>query len=126
MANRLLTRDELERARALLGDIRQKLVALAADDPDLLFAYRRKIGKELIYDERSSPSARRRLKRLKRVEQNGICALCPNRLPARYAVLDRLEAPAGYTPDNTRLICEPCDRKVQEATGYGRQNSNSD
>jgi hypothetical protein len=124
MASRVLTKDELARARALLDEIREKLLALSADDKDLLFAYRRKIGKELIYDERSSPSARRRLKRLKRIEQNGICALCPNPLPERYAVLDRLAAPAGYTPDNTRLICEACDRRVQEATGYGRKNSN--
>ena len=123
MPSRVLANEELGKARELLDDIRQRLLTLSNDDKDLLFAYRRKIGKELIYDERSHPSVRRKLKRLKRIEQNGICALCPSLLPARYAVLDRLVAPAGYTADNTRLICEPCDRRVQEATGYGRQNS---
>jgi len=118
MPNRTLTQDELEKARALLADIRQRLVALSEGDPDLLFAYRRKVGKELTYDERSSPAARKRLKRLKRAEQAGKCALCPDPLPRTHTVLDRYVAAAGYTPENTRLICQPCDRAAQEAKGY--------
>jgi hypothetical protein len=47
MPNRNLTLDELELARALLKDIRERLTALAAGDSELLFAYRRKIAKEL-------------------------------------------------------------------------------
>ncbi len=45
-------------------------------DPELLFAYRRKLFKELTYDERSKPSVRRRLKAIKRAEQHGLCAVC--------------------------------------------------
>ena len=63
MANRQLTPEELEQANALLDDIRSKLVALSAGEKDLLFAYRRKIFKELTYDERSKPMVRRKLKR---------------------------------------------------------------
>jgi hypothetical protein len=47
MANRNSTADELENAIALLAEIRARLEALAGSDPSLLFAYRRKIAKEL-------------------------------------------------------------------------------
>jgi ribosomal protein L44E len=88
------------------------------DDPALLFAYRRKIAKELGYDERSKPMVRRRLKTLKRRTQNGTCPLCSEALPDKYAVLDRLDAAGGYTEDNTRLICEECDRQVQAQRAF--------
>jgi ribosomal protein L37AE/L43A len=84
----------------------------------LLFAYRRKVAKELQYGERSGPMLRRRLKVQKRKEQNNKCAQCRERLPEKYTVLDRLEAAKGYTPENTRLLCEPCDRKIQAERGY--------
>jgi hypothetical protein len=32
--------------------------------------------------------------------------------------LDRLVASEGYTPANTRLICERCDREVQAERRY--------
>ncbi|MHC2435305.1 hypothetical protein [Bradyrhizobium sp. USDA 4451] len=118
MPNRMLTPAELERARALLVEIRERLTALAGEDSELLFAYRRKIAKELIYDERSPPMARRRLKVQKRVEQEGRCARCREPLPEKYVVLDRIEASRGYMAANTRLICEKCDREVQEERRY--------
>lgn len=118
MPNRNLSPAELEDANALLADIRDRLKALADDDAGLLFAYRRKIAKELGYDERSKPMVRRRLKALKRRSQNGICPLCSEKVPDKYAVLDRLDAAAGYTEDNTRLICEPCDRNVQTRRAF--------
>lgn len=118
MPNRMLTPVELERARVLLGEIRGQLVALAGDDAELLFAYRRKIAKELIYDERSPPMVRRRLKAQKRVDQEGQCARCHAPLPEKYVVLDRIEASRGYTAANTRLICEKCDREIQEERRY--------
>ncbi len=118
MPNRILTPDELEEANALLRDIRTRLSALAGDDLDLLFAYRRKIFKELGYDERSKPMLRRKLKAQKRKEQGGLCALCSKPLAEKYAVLDRISAAAGYTPENTRLIHEKCDRLVQAERRY--------
>ena len=118
MPNRTLTPSELELARALLKDIRERLSVLSGGDAELLFAYRRKIAKELGYNERSGPMARRKLKSQKRKEQDGLCARCREKLPDKYAVLDRLAASKGYTIENTRLICEACDREVQSERRY--------
>ncbi len=118
MANRRLTADELVTANALLNELREKLADAAAGNTELHFALRRKIAKELTYDERSKPMERRRLKAQKRVDQNGFCAVCSRPLPPSYTVLDRFEAAKGYTAENTRLICESCDRAVQQQRGY--------
>jgi 5-methylcytosine-specific restriction endonuclease McrA len=118
MPNRNLTSDELELARELLKSIRERIDVLANGDGDLRFAYRRKIAKELTYDERSGPMVRRKLKTQKRKEQLGLCARCHEPLPEKYAVLDRLVAAKGYNTGNTRLICEKCDREVQTERRY--------
>lgn len=118
MANRVLDSDELALADRLLREVRAKLEKLSGGDPEMLFAYRRKIAKELGYDERSKPSVRKKLKAQKRVEQNGRCALCNEALPDAYNVLDRYVASAGYTKENTRLICQRCDTKTQASRGY--------
>ena len=118
MANRNLNSEELDSANDLLDQIRAKLESLAGNDAELLFAYRRKIYKELTYDERGKPTARRKLKEQKRVEQNNLCSICNEPLPLKYAVLDRFNAAEGYTSKNTRLIHQDCDTKVQESRGY--------
>jgi hypothetical protein len=118
MANRNLDKDELVKANELLGEIRAKLASLAAGDAALLFAYRRKIAKELTYDERGKPTHRKNLKAAKMVEQRGNCAICNEPLPAKYVVLDRLDGMKGYTPENTRLIHPNCDARVQAQRGY--------
>ena len=119
MANRQLTPSELEGLfRPLWSEVVGRLEALSSGDGDLLWALRRKLAKELSYAERGRPTDRRVLKALKRGEQGGLCALCKKVLPEKYAVLDRLEAMPGYTPENTRLICSPCDTQVQEERGY--------
>jgi hypothetical protein len=118
MPNRNLTAEELAEANRLLAEVRRRLTALAGDDAALLFAYRRKISKELVYDERRKPMIRRALKAKKREAQNGLCASCADPLPAKYCVLDRLDAAGGYTEANTRLICESCDRRVQAERAY--------
>lgn len=118
MPNRKLTAEEVTAANRLLDIMRARLLELAAGDADLLFAFRRKVYKELIYDERDKPMARRRLKAAKRREQSGICLLCKNPLPDKYCVLDRFVAAAGYTVENTQLICQDCDVKTQASRGY--------
>jgi UTP:GlnB (protein PII) uridylyltransferase len=118
MANRKLTAAELERANALLADVRSKLEVLSQGDKELLFAYRRKIFKELTYDERSKPMVRRMLKLQKWHEQRGLCAICGKELPKKYTVLDRRNAADGYTIQNTRLICQECDVAHQRSKGY--------
>lgn len=118
MANRHLTPEELKRANALLAEVRSKLEALSQGDRDLLFAYRRKVFKELIYDERSKPMIRRKLKDQKWKEQRGLCAICGKELPEKYTVLDRMNAADGYTKGNTRLIHQDCDVAHQASKGY--------
>lgn len=118
MPNPTLTKEQLVLANELLASVRSDLARLAGDDLALLFAMRRKIAKELVYDERSKPAHRRRLKKAKIVEQNGMCPVCDKSLPESDNVLDRTEAIHGYTTANTRLICRGCDTNVQRSRGY--------
>jgi hypothetical protein len=116
--NRQLTPEELVHANAVLAEIRSRLEALSHGDKELLFAYRRKVFKELTYDERDKPGARRKLKEAKWKEQRGLCAICGKELPETYTVLDRLSAMAGYTKQNTRLVHQECDAVQQASKGY--------
>ena len=118
MPNRNLSPTELELANELLAKIRLDLGILSGEDQALHFAYRRKIHKELGYDERGKPTHRRILKLKKMVEQNSLCAHCNEPLPEKYAVLDRLNAIEGYTKENTRLIHQHCDTEIQQGRGY--------
>jgi len=118
MANPRLNPDQLKKADALLNDIRSKLGELSRGDKTLLFAYRRKIYKELTYDERGKPMHRKRLKEIKRAEQDGLCPVCGEQLPEKYVVLDRFRAVDGYTPENTRLIHPYCDADIQKSRRY--------
>lgn len=118
MPNRQLTIDELLLANTLLADIRSRLEQLSDGDKELLFAYRRKVFKELSYDERDKPAVRRKLKSQKWKEQRGLCALCQEELPETHSVLDRMNAVDGYTRDNTRLIHQECDVRHQASKGY--------
>jgi len=118
MANRNLNLDELKRANELLSEIRRKLVELAGADPLLLFAYRRKIVKELGYDERGKPGVRGKLKALKWGQQGGKCAHCFEELPLKYSELDRKNAADGYTAENTELVHAKCHQLQQAAKGY--------
>jgi UTP:GlnB (protein PII) uridylyltransferase len=118
MPSRNLTAYELPKANALLNDIRARLTELAAGDAALLFAYRRKIARELGYDKRGKPMHRRALKARKMGEQGGRCAICSKELPEKNAVLDRLNAVDGYTPTNTRVIHADCELRIQAERGY--------
>lgn len=119
MPNRQLSASELENlARPLLAQVRARLAELTCGDTELLWALRRKLYKELIYDERKKPMLRRALKKSKRKEQSGLCAICKMQLPEKGAILDRLEAMDGYTASNTRLLCPTCDIEVQTVRGY--------
>lgn len=84
----------------------------------MYFAYRRKVQKELNYDERGKPDHRKKLKAFKIGEQHGLCAICRKPLPEKYAVLDRLNAMDLYTKSNTRVLCTDCDTAVQTERGY--------
>src|SRR5271156_6199035 len=118
MPNRNLNSEELKLAGALLAEVRNKLESLAGGDRLLLFAYRRKIVKELGYDERGKPGARGKLKALKWGQQNGKCPDCPDPLPLKYSELDRKNAADGYTVENTELVHAKCHQARQAAKGY--------
>ena len=118
MPNRNLTSEELKQANDLLKDIRERLTNLAAGDPLLLFAYRRKIAKELQYDERGKPGPRKQLKALKWGLQNRKCAHCGKEMPLEYSELDRKNAADGYTEENTELVHAKCHQERQAAKGY--------
>lgn len=119
MANRQLSESELANVlEPLLHHVRTSLERAAGGDDDFHWALRRKLAKELTYDERGKPVTRRRLKKAKMHEQGGLCSRCAEALPERGAVLDRLEAMQGYTSENTRLLCGRCDQAVQAGRGY--------
>jgi hypothetical protein len=121
MPNRILTSEELKTLFGpLVDDVRAKLQALSAGNPELLFALRRKLYKELSYDERGKPTHRKVLKAVKYAEQRGRCAKCDCELEqlGKNAVLDRSEAIRGYIPENVRLLCHACDRRQQAERNY--------
>ena len=118
MPNRNLNADELQRANSLLMEIREKLKYLAGDDRLLHFAYRRKIVKELGYDERGKPGHRGKLKALKWGLQNRRCAKCGEEMPLKYSELDRKIAADGYTEENTELVHAKCHQARQAAKRY--------
>jgi ribosomal protein L44E len=118
MGNRNLTAAELALANELLGEIRSRLSDLSSGDAELLFALRRKVFKELTYDERGKPMQRRALKQTKWVQQNGLCAECGDALPMAYSELDRKRAIDGYTVENTELVHAKCHQSRQAAKKY--------
>lgn len=112
--NRRLTTSELKLANKLLVLIGKRLDKASNGDTNLRWALRRKVCKELSYQERGKPMLRVKLKMEKWKAQKGLCAECTQELPNRGAILDRLHAMHGYTTKNTRLLCPPCDARIQE------------
>ena len=119
MTNRQLTKHELQTlAYPLLIEVRGKLQALSSGNQQLLWALRLKIYKELLYDERGKPMQRRALKKRQLIKQNNRCACCKKMLSLRGNVLDRLDAMTGYTLENTRVLCQKCDLRIQEERDF--------
>ena len=119
MPNRQLTATELTNLfTPLLAEARTRLGELSSGDAELKWALRRKLFKELSYDERDKPMQRRALKAFKRGAQQNKCARCQAELPTTNTVLDRLTAMGGYTPENTRLLCRECDFTIQKDRGF--------
>jgi hypothetical protein len=118
MPNRNLNAEQLAMANELLTEIRKRLGDLSGSDLELLFAYRRKIAKELTYDERGKPNARNKLKALKWGLQGRRCAHCGEEMPLKYSELDRKVALAGYTEENTELVHAKCHHERQAKNAY--------
>jgi hypothetical protein len=118
MPNRKLSPVEITAAVKLHNSVRKRLEQMAAGDPELLFALRRRLVVKLTHDERGTPAHRNKIKRLKRAEQNGMCPICSKELPLKYAELDRFSASAGYTVKNTRLVHHACHIQDQAEKSY--------
>jgi hypothetical protein len=97
---------------------KEELERLSGGDPRIQWALRRKLAKELVYLERSTPAARTKLKMKKWIEQKGICPVCLQLLPEKNAELDRVEAFLGYVPENTRLVHHECHISEQAKKKY--------
>lgn len=119
MPNPQLTKEQREGLFAPLFErVKADLSKLANNDPELLWALRRKLAKELVYLERGKPSHRKRLKELKYSEQVAFCSICGDILPFKDTELDRIEAFGGYTRENTRLVHRECHRAQQKDRGF--------
>ncbi|WP_213805201.1 hypothetical protein [Granulicella sp. dw_53] len=111
-----LSDDDRAKAIQILEQVRTQLNQIAGEDPDLRFQLRRYILKRLEFDERGTPTQRRKLKELKRKFQRGLCFQCATPLPVKGAELHRLLAIEGYTEANTQLLCRSCHEKAQQET----------
>jgi hypothetical protein len=118
-----LAREQAASANDLLKDVQERLKKLSGGDTRLLFSLRRRIYVRLSYDERSTPAARKKLKERKWKEQHGKCAIGGEDLPISGAELDRRDPIAGYTPENTQLVCHEHLRKQQEEDGFRNKRS---
>ena len=103
-----LSEEDREKAKALLAELRVKIDAAAAGNELLRFQMKRYIGKRLEFDERGTPTHRKKLKAQKRGSQSGLCASCKEPLPENGAELHRARAIEGYTVENTSLLCARC------------------
>jgi hypothetical protein len=117
-----------DRAKAILilDKLRLDLQEASAGNEELLFSMKRYIAKRLEFDERGTPTQRRKLKEQKLKSQQGLCAGCNNKLPERGAELDRFRAIEGYTAQNTQLLCQTCHRSTQEARDSDAQKSSTE
>jgi hypothetical protein len=116
---RQITQQELtDLFRPLVQETKRRMDDLSGGDPELLWALRRKLTKELVYEEGGMPVQRKVLKAQKWGEQGGKCAVCQSGLPTRGVVLDRVVTMLGNTVENTRLLCPACDAAEQAKRGY--------
>ena len=119
MANPQLTKEQRAQLFAPLFErVKAELHALTGGDARLMWALRRKLAKELVYIERSTPAARNKLKALMWSKQDGKCALCSEPMPQKGSELDRTEAYLGYVESNVRLVHHECHIKDQAGKGY--------
>ncbi len=108
-----LSEEDRAKAIAILERVRGEIDAVAGEDAELRFQLRRYVVKRLEFDERGTPTQRRKLKDQKWKFQRGLCYECGEPLPKRGAELHRLRALDGYTASNTQLLCQTCHRKAE-------------
>jgi len=114
----VLPDEERTKVIPILERLRLDLLEAAGGNEEVLFSMKRYISKRLEFDERGTPTQRRKLKDQKWKSQHGLCASCKGDLPERGAELDRFKAMDGYTKANTQLVCHACHRQAQEERGF--------
>jgi hypothetical protein len=122
----VLPDDERAKVLPILAKLRLELEEASGGNQTTLFSMKRYIAKRLEFDERSTPTQRRKLKDHKLKSQRGLCAVCKEKLPERGAELDRFVAMDGYTKENTQLVCQACHRKAQEDRDFGSKSLPAD
>jgi len=110
-----LAEEDRRKAIDILEQTRALIESASGGNADVRFQLRRYILKRLEFDERGTPTQRRKLKELKRKFQRGLCYDCAAVLPPKGAELHRLHAMEGYTEANTRLLCRTCHEKAAHA-----------
>lgn len=119
MDNPRLTEEQRQKLFApLFKRVKADLEQVSGGDPHLYWALRRKLAKELVYLERSTPAARKKLKAQKWAAQKGLCALCNKEMPQKNSELDRYDAYLGYVESNVRLVHHECHINDQREKGY--------
>ena len=119
MANPRLTKEQRDSLfTPLLERVKADLASISNSDEHLFWALRRKLAKELVYIERSTPAARNKLKAIMWQKQNGLCSLCGEAMLQKGSELDRFEAFLGYVESNVRLVHHVCHINDQAAKGY--------
>jgi hypothetical protein len=108
-----LTPEQADAANALLKEIENRLATMSGGNAHLLFSLRRRTYIRLSYAERGTPAYRKKLKKIKREEQGGKCAIGGEDLPVTGTELDRHDPVLGYTPENTQLVCHGHHREQQ-------------
>ncbi len=111
-----LSEEDRAKAIGILERVRGEIDAVAGEDAELRFQVRRYVLKRLEFDERGTPTQRRKLKEQKWKFQKGRCWECGEALPKQGAELHRLRAIDGYTEANTQLLCWACHARAQAAT----------
>ena len=71
-----LSSEDRVKTVAILQRVREEISAVAGADRALVFQMRRYIAKRLEFDERGTPTQRKKLKDLMWKKQRGLCALC--------------------------------------------------
>jgi hypothetical protein len=113
-----LNEKQLLQAKALFDELEKRIKRLSKSNSKLVFAYRRKLRKWLEYEERGTPTYRRKLKEIMWERRQGLCAICGKKMPKKEVELDRRDPVKGYQIKNVRLVHHKCHREDQKSKRF--------
>ena len=103
---RQLTAPELLIASKLISDLEATLAEASTEDPELKAALRRRIAKVL--GEKAEQADRKKMKKLIRARQEGLCSRCGKPLTDQGTVLVGFERGNDETGSAASLVCPDC------------------